>query len=104
MALMKHKAKPAKVEKAIIVCTDKRGVFFGFAQDWSGDRIILSRPRMIVYWSVDVKGILGLAATGPSATCRVTAAPPRIEVRGITAVIECSSEAVAAWERGPWQS
>jgi hypothetical protein len=90
--------------RPVIVCTDKRGVFMGFAKDTTGDPITLERPRMVVYWSKDVKGILGLAATGPSASCRVTAAPPKIELRGITCVIEVSAEAVKAWEAAPWAS
>ena len=93
--------KPGK-ERPVIVCTDKRGVFMGFCKDTSGDPIIMDRPRMVVYWSPDVKGILGLAATGPTAGCKVTAAPPRIELRGISCVIDCSPEAVKAWEAAPW--
>lgn len=96
--------KPPKPgpERAVIVCTALRGVFFGYCKDTNGDPITMERPRMVVYWSADVKGILGLAATGPTAGCRVTAAPPRIELRQVTAVIEVSPEAVKAWEGAPW--
>jgi len=87
---------------AVIVTTDKQGVFFGYAREIDGATIRLERPRMCVYWSEDVKGVLGLAATGPTSGCRITAAPPAIEVRGITAVMECSEAAVAAWEKQPW--
>lgn len=93
--------KPGK-ERPVIVCTDKRGVFFGYCKDTNGDPIFMDRPRMVVYWSKDVKGILGLAATGPTAGCKVTAAPPKIELRGVSAVIDCSPEAVKAWESAPW--
>lgn len=98
--------KPPKPgpERPVIICTDKRGVFFGYAKDTTGDPVILDRPRMVVYWSKDVKGILGLAATGPTASCKVTAAPPRIELRGITCVVEVSAEAAKAWEAAPWAS
>jgi hypothetical protein len=95
---------PVAEGRPVIVCTDKRGVFFGFAKDTTGDPIRLDRPRMVVYWSRDVKGILGLAATGPTTGCKVTAAPPSIELRGITAVIECADAAIAAWEAAPWAS
>lgn len=91
-----------KQERAVVVCTDKRDVFFGYATDTSGDKIALTRPRMCVYWDQATKGVLGLAASGPTSGCRVTHAPPKIEVRGITAVIECSPEAVVAWEASPW--
>jgi uncharacterized protein DUF6948 len=98
------KKKDAGPERAVIVTTDKRGVFFGYATDTDGDPITLARPRMVIYWSRDVRGILGLAATGPTAGCKVTAAPPRIELRGITCVIECAPDAVKAWEGAPWAS
>ena len=94
--------KPKGPERPVIVCTSLRGVFFGFCKDTTGDVITMDRPRMVVYWSADVKGILGLAATGPTAGCKVTAAPPRIELRGIICVIEVSAEAVKAWEAAPW--
>ena len=100
--MAKSKTSPNGKARPVIVCTDKRGVFFGYAKDTKGDPIFLDRPRMVVYWSQDVKGILGLAATGPTVGCRVTAAPPRIELRGITAVVECDPAAVAAWESAPW--
>jgi len=99
----KSKKSAAPKERAVVICTDKRGVFFGYATDTSGDPIVLRRPRMCVYWDAATKGVLGLAATGPTNGCRVTLAPPAIELRGITCVIECSPEAVAAWEKSPWQ-
>jgi len=102
---MKTKAKKstnAPKERPVVVCTSHRGVFFGYATATDGDPIRLARSRMCVYWSADVKGVLGLAAGGPTAGCRIGPAVPLIELRGITAVIECSESAVAAWERGPW--
>ena len=99
----KSRKSAAPKERAVVICTDKRGVFFGYATDTSGDPIVLRRPRMCVYWDAATKGVLGLAATGPTNGCRVTLAPPAIELRGITAVIECSAEATAAWEKSPWQ-
>jgi len=95
------KAKQS-TERAVVVCTDRRGVFFGYAEDTEGDAIVLRKPRMAVYWSEDVKGVMGLAATGPTKGCKITLAPPRIEVRGVTAVIDCSPAAVDAWEAGHW--
>lgn len=102
MPKVKTKKTSDPTTRAVVVCTDKRGVFFGYATKTDGDAIVLTRPRMCVYWDAATKGVLGLAATGPTSGCRITNAPPAIEVRGITAVIECSPEAVAAWERSPW--
>lgn len=95
-------ACPNGVERAVVVCTDKRGVFFGYTTDTHGDRIFLRRARMAVFWSSTIKGVLGLAATGPDDKCRISSAPPAIEVRGITCVMECSEQAVKAWEASPW--
>lgn len=91
----------------VVVTTDKRGVFFGYL---SGDNtkktLTLDNPRMAIYWSADVKGVLGLAATGPTKGCRIGPEErvPRILVHGVTAVIECSPEATKAWEEAPWSS
>lgn len=95
------KSKPAP-ERAVVICTDKRGVFFGYATDTTGDPIRLTRARMCIYWSADVRGVMGLAVTGPSAACKIGPAVTEIELRGVTCVIETTSDAVAAWERAPW--
>lgn len=100
----KTKGSKAKRERHVVVCTDKRGVFAGYVTDTDGDRIVMTKPRMCVLWDQATKGVLGLAATGPTKGCRVTLAPPRIELRGITCVIDCSPEATAAWEASPWSA
>ena len=95
---MKAKAK----EIPVIVTTIHRGVFFGYTTNTDGDIIKLSRARMCVYWSADMRGIFGLAEKGPSATCRISPAAD-VELRGITAVIKPTPQAVEAWERSPWK-
>lgn len=89
-------------ERAVIVTTEHRGVFFGYATDINGETIELKRARLCVYWSADVKGFMGLAAGGPSATCRVGPAAD-IVLRKITAVLSVTPEAVARWEDAPWR-
>lgn len=93
----------AATKKYLVVTTTHRGVFAGFGTPTDGDTITLTEARMCVYWTQDVRGVLGLAAGGPSKSCRITAAVPKITLSGVTAVMECSSDAKAAWERGPWQ-
>jgi len=105
MATKQAAPKRATKPKArwVVVTTDKRGVFCGLTDAPVGaDPIVLEEARMCVYWDTATRGVLGLAATGPTAGCRITAAPPRVELRGITAVMDCSPEAVAAWQRAPW--
>lgn len=88
-------------ERAVVVTTANRGVFFGYAGDTDGDVIKLRSARNCVYWSSGVRGFMGLAATGPDKQSKV-GPPADIEVRQITSVIECTPEAVAAWEAQPW--
>jgi hypothetical protein len=105
---MKTKAKqekkmPTKKERAVIVTTAHRGVFFGYATKADGETIKLRASRLCTYWSKDMRGFMGLAERGPSAECRVGPAAD-IELRNITAVVEVSEKAAAAWEAAPWRS
>ena len=90
-------------ERAVIVTTEHRGVFFGYAKpaDIDKDVIPLKRARLCVYWSADMRGFMGLAALGPSAACRIGPVAD-IRVRKVTSVLEVSTEALARWEAAPW--
>ena len=90
-------------ERAVLVTTAHRGVFFGYATETGGETIKLRAARNCLYWSRDVKGFLGLAANGPSKDCRIGPAA-NIELRNITCVAECMPAAVTAWEAAPWRS
>lgn len=94
------KANPP--ERAVLVTTAHRGVFFGYATDTEGETIALKRSRLCVYWSTDVKGFMGLASKGPTAGCRIGPAAD-ITLRNITAVLEVTPEATKAWEAAPWR-
>jgi hypothetical protein len=89
-------------ERPVMVTTAHRGVFFGYATKTDGPTITLARARNCVYWSADVKGFLGLAATGPSVSCRIGQAAD-ITLRDITCVAEVTPVAVAKWESEPWK-
>ena len=97
------KKSPVKkhVERGVVVTTAHRGVFFGYATETTGRTIKLRRSRNCLYWSTDVKGFIGLAVTGPSSKCRIGPAAD-IDLRDITAVVECTAAAVEAWEKSPW--
>lgn len=98
-----NRNKANGTEIAVVVTTEHRGVFFGYAEDTSGDVIRLRAARNCVYWSPGVRGFMGLAATGPDKASKVGPAAD-IEVRKITSVIKCTPEAIAAWEAAPWKS
>lgn len=89
-------------ERAVVVTTAHRGVFFGYATDVDGETIALKRSRLCVYWSSDLKGFMGLAANGPSASCRIGPAAD-ITLRNITAVVAVTPEAEAKWNSAPWK-
>lgn len=91
-----------KVERAVLVTTAHRGVFFGYATDTSGATIELRAARNCVYWSTDVKGFLGLAANGPTRGCRIGPAAD-LQVRDVTSVAAVTPEAAAKWESQPWR-
>lgn len=83
--------------RPVLVTTEYRGVFFGYAADTSGDVIRLTRARNCIYWPSENGGFLGLAAKGPVKGARIGERAD-IELRKITAVAELTPEAVAAWE------
>ncbi len=97
---MKTKAEKT-AGRAVLVTTEYRGVFFGYASETDGNTIHLKRARNCVYWSADVRGFLGLASSGPTPRCRI-GPPADIDLRKITCVVEVTPEAVEAWERTPW--
>jgi len=83
--------------RPVIVCTTYRGVFYGIATDTNGDRIHLKQAKMAIYWGT-TRGVMELAETGPTAKSKISA-PADIEVRSITAVIECTEEAAEKWRK-----
>jgi hypothetical protein len=86
----------SNVERPVIICTEFRGVFFGYATDTSGDVIKLRSARMAIYWGT-TKGVMELAEIGPNAKSKISSRAD-IEIRKITAVFEVTPEAVKAWE------
>lgn len=87
--------------RPVLVTTEYRGVFFGFAEDTSGETVTLKDARNCIYWSSSVGGFMGLASKGPSADCRIGAEVREIELRKVTSVIEVSNDAAEAWTKAP---
>jgi hypothetical protein len=88
-------------EKAVLVTTQHRGVFFGYTTKTDGETINLRAARNCVYWPSQQKGFLGLANMGPVDGSRIGPAA-NIALRDITCVAECTPEAVTKWETAPW--
>lgn len=87
-------------ERAVLVTTKHRGVFFGYTKDVSGEVIELRAARCCIQWR-GIKGFLALASEGPGTQCRIGPAAD-LQVREITSVAACTPTAVAAWEAAPW--
>lgn len=98
--MAKTKANGAE-QRAVVVTTVHRGVFFGYATETDGETIALKDSRLCVYWSEDVRGFMGLAANGPTKGCRI-GPPADITLRNITAVLEVTPGAEKAWKDGQW--
>lgn len=82
-------------ERPVLLCTEHRGVFFGFAEDTSGTTVKLKRSRMAIRFGT-TRGVMELADTGPTDKSKV-GAPCDAEIRKVTAVFEVKPEAVEKW-------
>jgi hypothetical protein len=86
----------------LLVTTTHKGVFFGYGTPTTESEIRLEQAQMCIYWSADVKGVLGLASTGPTKNCKIGPVVPAITLRDVTSVVEASEEAATAWSKQPW--
>ena len=95
-------------KRHVVVTTDssRRGVFYGELVSEQMDSetgvVELENAKMAVYWCSDVKGVLGLAATGPLKGCKITPQIQKIKLNGVTAIMDCSDGAVKNWSKDTW--
>lgn len=92
-----------KTKLVPLIVTTEKGVFMGFGIPSDAPTIRIEQARMVVYWSADVKSVVGLAAVGPSSGCKVGPPAPAGFIRDVTAVFECSKQAVARFEAYQWK-
>ncbi len=95
-----------KASIPVLVTTGRKGVFFGYVPagtDLTQTTLRLEKAQNCLYWSAEVRGVFGLAVTGPTANCRVGPAVPALTVHEITSVSEATPEAARAWEAAPWK-
>jgi hypothetical protein len=91
------------MEKPVVVCTDKRGVVFGYTKNPEADPIKLTQARMCLYWPASVGGVFGLGDIGPNEETKVSATLKKISLNGVTAVFDVSEVAERAWNNAPIQ-
>ena len=89
----------ASLGTPVIVTTKYRGVFFGYADNTSGDTITLKNARNCLYWSAKTGGFMGLASKGPASGSRIGERVTSIELRKVTSVSQMTPAAVEAWEQ-----
>lgn len=97
---------PVKAKtRPVVVTTEHKGVFFGLceAEDTTARTVTIAEAQMCVYWASDVQGVVGLAASGPSKSCKVTPPAPRMTLTGTTAVMDATEAAATAWKERPWR-
>jgi hypothetical protein len=70
----KEKGMKSK-ERAVLVTTAHKGVFFGYATDTSGQSISLRAARLCVYWSADLRGFMRKAQRKPKPSMRCWSKP-----------------------------
>jgi len=91
-----------KTSIPLVITTIHKGVFFGYGKPTSNKTIRITDARMCVYWSADVKGVVGLAANGPTSSCKIGPAAPALTLQDVTSVMEVSKKAEEAWIAQPW--
>lgn len=103
MAMTKTTKAVAKKATAkarpVIVCTEHRGVFFGYADNTGGTEIKLKRARMAIAFGT-TRGVMELAETGPTSRSKISARAD-IDVRKVTAVFDVTEAAAERWEAAP---
>ena len=84
----------------IILCAGENGrcVVFGRVDEYpeSGKPVIMHDARMVIYWSSECGGLMGLAAHGPRTSTKITAPVPRTLETKWQEYVECTPESIAA--------
>lgn len=100
---MAVKKKAEKKRRPVIVTTEYKGVFFGYAEETDGEQITLTQARLCLYWPPETEGFMGLATMGPLKGSRIGAAAPSIKLRKVTSVLEVTPEAEERWLKAKFQ-
>lgn len=93
--------EPVDGERAVLVTTNKRGVFFGYSAGHAGDdRVDVRGARMCLYWPRG--GVLGLAEHGPVddgfRIAERTTGVTEIPGGDVSSVTDCTAAATEAWK------
>ena len=92
--------------KPVIVCTESRGVIFGYAKKDKPNKsgqIKLKKARMCLSWQASVGGVFGLGEKGPNSGTKISAELDGILLEGVTAIFDVTAAAAHAWKKAPIQ-
>lgn len=89
-----------KPGRFVMVTTEHRGVFAGELRSHDKDarRVVLDGAIMAIRFGT-ADGVLQLADTGPTASSKLSAKAPDIELEKVTMVAGVTDAARAAWDR-----
>jgi hypothetical protein len=91
-----------KTTQSVLVTTAHRGVFWGRLVrrklESDGLTVVLEGARCGIRWST-TGGFLELAEKGPNTHSKIGSVAPRLELRQVTSISDCTPEATAAWEK-----
>lgn len=89
---------PETSKTPVLVTTEFRGVFFGYAEgDLSASTLTLTGARNCIYWPSTQGGFMGLASEGPAKGARIGARSD-ITLHKVTSVLPVAPEAIEKWE------
>lgn len=83
-------------QRAVLVTTAHRGVFFGFLEGQEGNKVTINRARCAIRWSTK-GGFLELAKDGPNKDSKIGAEADRIELFDVTSIADVSDDATKKW-------
>ena len=86
-------------DRAVLVTTEHRGVFFGYVGGEQPDArtVTLTRCRNCIYWAATMGGFLGLASIGPDADCKIGTEAPEVTLYNVTSISDVTPEAAEKW-------
>lgn len=82
--------------KAVLVTTAHRGVFFGFLESRDGNSVVLENARCAIRWNTS-GGFLELADVGPNANSKIGSPARRVELFDVTSIADVTPEATEKW-------
>lgn len=92
--------------RAVLVLDTHRGIYFGYLVSTTnaGRTVTLEGARHCFYFpaaETGNKGVYGLATVGPAKGAKIG---PRVTmtVHDVSKVVDCTPDAVTAWEKAEW--